>query len=75
MIPPVEGHKVPWRDKLSPASPVSAKQTNARSRTRFYYCPKSHISCYMIPRVVKVLFVSGKVNKTQMVITRTHVSC
>ena len=26
----------------------------------------------MIPRVVKVLFASGKVNKTQMVITRTH---
>ena len=26
----------------------------------------------MIPRVVKVLFASGKVNKTQMVITHTH---
>ena len=24
----MEGHKVPWRDKLSPASPVSAKLTH-----------------------------------------------
>ena len=26
---PVEGHKVPWRDKLCPASPVAAKQVHA----------------------------------------------